>query len=619
MFAHGCGVRACTGVELRYTTAPMRLAPLLSSALVLGSLTAIASAPSIGCTGSTDEEVGAAEQAATVQDLRIAKEVISLLGGENGHCKNCHQITPTRLRAWGNTMKDVDDACFAPGNLTPTERVNCLRSTPTNPSSNFSARRLGLYAAGASGDAFKDLFESAFPAATWTAEFATFAQRAAMPRSGTALTAAEFAKLKDWVLRGMPQLDEAFAAGDAGPDASDIDAPAPPTCTPKTTPELAAHLAAMKTQGWGARLADEATPMFGCGNAATPLGCLTQLPDVTQTFGANGINQKLRRLRKQTLSSRYWVRSSADGRYVGFGMFSSAKVVDLTKPETAPAIKVAADYDPFFLPSNDGFAFAGAHTAASIRVCRQSLLADVSTQPSPSISLTEPKCAALDDEIYQSIGTALDGSRYLATWGAHENDDGGNIDTAPLPAAFAEDAATTFTPMVNDGQAYRAQPPVSVSHPGEGDMMLSPSTLAASTRFGDGTKQKGYRIRLIKTQPKSTSDGGTTLDITAPVAAEICMPGAKASFSFDERFLVTHQYVDRSEPDQVNLPEGSSNIMLADLSTGRQLRLTSSKANVYALYPHFRADGWLYFIVRDMDANLEYVVASDAALRLAQQ
>ena len=43
------------------------------------------------------------------------------------------------------------------------------------------------------------------------------------------------------------------------------------------------------------------------------------------------------------------------------------------------------------------------------------------------------------------------------------------------------------------------------------------------------------------------------------------------------------------------------------------------KANVYALYPHFRADGWLYFVVRDMDAQLEYIVASDVAVRLASQ
>jgi hypothetical protein len=37
-------------------------------------------------------------------------------------------------------------------------------------------------------------------------------------------------------------------------------------------------------------------------------------------------------------------------------------------------------------------------------------------------------------------------------------------------------------------------------------------------------------------------------------------------------------------------------------------------AGQYALYPHFRSDGWIYFLVRDHDTTKEYVLASDAAL-----
>jgi len=37
-------------------------------------------------------------------------------------------------------------------------------------------------------------------------------------------------------------------------------------------------------------------------------------------------------------------------------------------------------------------------------------------------------------------------------------------------------------------------------------------------------------------------------------------------------------------------------------------------AGQYALYPHFRSDGWIYFLVRDKVSNKEYAVASDAAL-----
>ncbi len=55
--------------------------------------------------------------------------------------------------------------------------------------------------------------------------------------------------------------------------------------------------------------------------------------------------------------------------------------------------------------------------------------------------------------------------------------------------------------------------------------------------------------------------------------------------------------------------------MIADLKTGTSVRITKMKAGQYALYPHFRADGWLYFLVRDMNAQKEYFVASDIALR----
>ena len=35
----------------------------------------------------------------------------------------------------------------------------------------------------------------------------------------------------------------------------------------------------------------------------------------------------------------------------------------------------------------------------------------------------------------------------------------------------------------------------------------------------------------------------------------------------------------------------------------------------YALYPFFRSDGWIYFLVRDTSSHKEYAVASDAVWR----
>ena len=53
-----------------------------------------------------------------------------------------------------------------------------------------------------------------------------------------------------------------------------------------------------------------------------------------------------------------------------------------------------------------------------------------------------------------------------------------------------------------------------------------------------------------------------------------------------------------------------------DIRTGVPVRITNMHPGQYALYPHFRSDGWIYIQVRDTNASHEYVVASDAALIL---
>src|SRR4029079_961580 len=125
--------------------------------------------------------------------------------------------------------------------------------------------------------------------------------------------------------------------------------------------------------------------------------------------------------------------------------------------------------------------------------------------------------------------------------------------------------------------------PVRLTLPGEGDVFLSPSTRMLVTRFSGGAKQGGFRVRAL------VPEGGS---LQVPLRAQICLNGGKASFSFDERFLVTHQYVDHGDPEQASLPVGSANIVIADLATGKKVRLTHMGAGQYALYPHFRADGW---------------------------
>ena len=68
--------------------------------------------------------------------------------------------------------------------------------------------------------------------------------------------------------------------------------------------------------------------------------------------------------------------------------------------------------------------------------------------------------------------------------------------------------------------------------------------------------------------------------------------------------MVTHAYGQ----------EGTSDIFLFDLFTGLEYQVTSMPTNGKALFPHFRSDGWFYFLIRHGDE--ESVVASDLAVRL---
>jgi len=64
------------------------------------------------------------------------------------------------------------------------------------------------------------------------------------------------------------------------------------------------------------------------------------------------------------------------------------------------------------------------------------------------------------------------------------------------------------------------------------------------------------------------------------------------------------------------LQRGAANIYVMELATGAITRLTKMHAGQYALFPHFRSDGWIYADVRDINAGHEYIVASDGALLL---
>jgi hypothetical protein len=216
------------------------------------------------------------------------------------------------------------------------------------------------------------------------------------------------------------------------------------------------------------------------------------------------------------------------------------------------------------------------------------------------VSFSEPECSgAFGVNLYQHVARGLNGGDYFVINSQFESDTGGNnVD----PVAFFDAASTMlFTPMVFNGTNYQQMPQVIVDSPYEGDSVLSPSGRMVSSRLaGPNGNSLGYVVRNVDATPTSTS-----YDIDASLKlATICLPGTKANFSFDERFMVTHHY-----------EGGVANLYLVDLSDGQRYRITDMPPGRKALFPHFVSNGWIYFLVRGVSGE-RWVGASNAALAI---
>ena len=544
---------------------------LLLSVLSVGAFAAACATTTSG-TSSSD--------ATSATDLQLAKSSVALITGK---CTTCHTAGEDDIRGWGVSLKAIDAQCLDTSlALTAQQRVDCLKDPDTQ---EFSAARLGLYASGVGQPLFENLFKAAYGADAYAAPYAAFKSAAGMPAGNRpSFDASGFATIQSWAQKGEPNLDDV------------LNTPGASACVPSTSPELSAHIASMATEGWGARLADASTPMARCGSATAATDCLTSLADLTPTWGAAGTTQTLRQLRALTGRSSYWVRSSADGRYAAFGG-SPSKIVDLESDTTQ--ITVSAPYDPGFFPNNDGFSFAG--TTQGISVCRQSVLLNAFAT-THNVTFTEAGCTHVIDTVYQSIGASLDGSLYFMATGSHTNDSGSS--SGPLSADFGATATTTLTPMFNDGTKYVPGTNVLVTVPNEGDQQLSPSNKLLVTRFGQDGNTAGYHLRMLTpTITPAAAGGQPTVTVDAKIVGTVCIAGGKGQMSFNERFLAVHQYT-----------ATTSDIYVNDLKTGDKIRVTNMAAGQHALYPHFRADGWLYFLVRDGNTGKETLVASDVSL-----
>ena len=374
----------------------------------------------------------------------------------------------------------------------------------------------------------------------------------------------------------------------------------------------------------------------------------------------------------QGCTTTFWMRSSPDGRYVGngnsecdspdFGQDASRSQGFFIDLKHNKMIGVNAPYDPGFFPDNNGFTFISQGAAY---FCNMEGLNPGAANPSQVPGFFEIKkgkyCSESTMGVYQHVGAAVDPNdpQYTVVRGSYENDDGGtwNYVRDPTVESFTKETYADLYKLCENSKCGSAglstENTFGVSNkyripiPNEGDFGISPSSMILTSRIspGDGAAtQLGYGLRTYKLN--STDDYNLN---ESKLVGRVCIRGGKASMSFDERFLVTHHYTDGKtyqvqkgnqtrthsdwsefnralgdneftgpeDPEFEKYIEKSSNIWLADLKTGKSYRLTFMNPGQFALYPHFRADGWMYFLVRDKTNRKDFVVASDAALQIA--
>jgi hypothetical protein len=585
-------------------------------------------------------------------DTALARDALALMGsaavGAEGSCRECHSIGRPTLTRWSALTRDFSAACLEDSSLGDQSEVDaivdCFEARAEGPDAALGPSEFGIYAAAAHLPWFTFVFEHASQfGADGQAEQERFIERVGMPRAGQPWTQGEFDRVAEWFARGLPGLFELIPE-DAGED-----------CSAGLAPRLATHLDEMAISGWRAKNEEVPLLMFGCDDGQSGIECLSALPlagdqDFGATWDVPGAQIRILHDNSDTLST-YWSRSSADGRYIGTGLRDPGdfdyygQILDLSGEQL---IAVDFSYDATFFPDNSGFLVQrgggssdaspgvpsdGAASADDTAVvCEQSILAGGPA----SISGLEAECNSFSGQIglYQQLAKAIDGDDYWVVHGSYESDDGGFFSVHENPsAAFDADSTATFTPMLNQGNGFETGEPTQIQTPRQGDPILSPSGRLLVTRVKGreytteregfevvAAEQSGYALSLLATTPDGDGFSAALEDV-----GRICMQGGKATFSYDERWLVFHHYVIPADAGDLGFPDsgaegfseyldlGASNLYLVDLLTGESRRITNMDPGQYALFPHFRSDGWIYFVVRTLEGS-EWLAATDAAL-----
>ena len=584
----------------------------------------------------------------TATDYNSALWALRELGADvpqsTGRCAGCHNPDMAQIAEWVDTGLNTYWRCIGnpqDSNQTPEksarDSVDCLRMNPKNRQSEFSAKNLGIFAAGAHLSRFRNLFAKAFPQDGGQTEFKKFVAQAGMPKSGLALSESEFQNIEQWVLD--PYIAAQFLEEILG---GPIDPPEP--CMESTSADMTDHIRSIKHNGWARKHLENQVPMLGCDKSDSRKACFTakdrEGKDLFQrvedsvlqsSWNKGSLPHTQRILMSLGFTTNFWMRVSVDGRFVGNGVYDTnpynrfkARIHDLRAIEdpsfSRKEIQLAADYDPSFFPDGSGFMLQG----KTNNFCSQRVLEDPRTN---FVYFNEAGCSeSTMVPLYQSLAKPFDQADYFAVGGMFTNDQG--HETWDLSPWWLKHSFINLVMVSFDGSVFKPTAKQVSWTPFHGDFQVSPSGSHVISRVAgpgissNGRVQFGYSVQRL-----SLDSTGTANDpqIHLKPVARFCTSGGKANFSYDERFVAYYQPVlardflefgfRDSQDAAFQRRLGSSNIWITDLLTLKHYRITDMKDGLYARFPSFRADGWLYFQVTGTEGR-GWVGASDAALVL---
>ncbi|MBX2812723.1 MAG: hypothetical protein KTR25_12980 [Myxococcales bacterium] len=582
-----------------------------------------------------------------MNDAALAEQALTIMRGDGkskGWCSECHAIGRPNLSLWSFRTRAFSDECLSQPILESQEDVNSIyKCMYEYMETNLldSAEAFGIYSAAARLPWFTFLDENADLVKEGPEE-SNFITDGVMPPLGERMSQEEFDVVAEWFERGLPGMSDLLPA-EGGQE-----------CVNALNPDLSSELAELAISGWRAKNEEVPLVMLGCGPGEIGRGCLSEFPDAAETElgqgwaeALSGATNRILYDNSSGLPTSFWSRSSADGRYIASGVAVDSdfpgQFIDLV---TSERISGNFSFDPTFYPDNSAILLQGGELERDNRVqpsdesmvCSQNVL----DGRFEVISEELDQCTRIGEiGLYQQVATSLDGSDYWAVEGLFESDEPGFLFHNRQPAArFGGEASITFTRVNNLGDRFAMGDSYDVATSFQGDAIVSPSGRLLVTRLqgpeyfsenafgrfpGITADQSGYQLYRVVTE--MTKD---TPSVQLEDMGQICLQGAKANFSFDERWIVFHRYISPDEAVELGfkgpedpgfaeyLSHAGANIYLVDLLSGASHRVTNMAPGQYALFPHFRSDGWVYYVARTLEGR-ELFVATDAALLLEEE